>query len=207
VYFQHDDIGDIVRAHRERRKNDKPTNGFRRFPEISLDDLTFKVRQHFEAVGLITEYKNEIASLSANVIQSPIERAMISFLRFENYAEALMFEDIKIYLPGDDIRITEEKDVSIALLPQHNVRGYYLDIGMHIRCYDHLLRIDVECDGVEFHYATKDQFDHDRQRDIVLTAEGYVVWRSHGTNINRNPLHEAQMLTEAIGSWIKDVHP
>ena len=41
----------------------------------------------------------------------------------------------------------------------------------------------VECDGRDFHHATRDQIERDRKRDADLAALGYTVFRYPGKQI------------------------
>jgi very-short-patch-repair endonuclease len=45
----------------------------------------------------------------------------------------------------------------------------------------------VECDGRDFHHATRSQIDRDRQRDAQLAARGICVLRFPGTQIHNDP--------------------
>lgn len=47
--------------------------------------------------------------------------------------------------------------------------------------------IVVECDGHEFHAATKEQMTRDRKRDRYFTSSGYVVLRFTGSEIFADP--------------------
>jgi len=45
----------------------------------------------------------------------------------------------------------------------------------------------VECDGAEFHAATKEQVERDKKRDRYFAARGVSVMRFSGSEINRCP--------------------
>lgn len=57
----------------------------------------------------------------------------------------------------------------------------------------------VECDGRDFHHATWQQIERDRQRDQVLEKLAMKVFRFPGTQIHNDPLG----CMEAIWEWVE----
>lgn len=51
---------------------------------------------------------------------------------------------------------------------------------------DEHVKIAIECDGHEFHEKTKEQAQHDKQRDRLLTELGFKVLRFTGSEIYRD---------------------
>ena len=80
-----DDIHETVAYHTSLRKNGRSTKGFRHISEIKYDDLTYRAKKHLEAHGHKDIFDNEIDVLGDNILQSPLERALLCFLRTEKY--------------------------------------------------------------------------------------------------------------------------
>lgn len=78
----------------------------------------------------------------------------------------------------------------IVFSPQVEIGKYKVDFCITIPIYDSNedKKIIVECDGHEFHEKTKEQAQHDKERDRFLQAEGYPIYRFTGSEIYRNPL-------------------
>lgn len=47
-------------------------------------------------------------------------------------------------------------------------------------------KIIIECDGHDFHEKTKEQAQHDKERDRFLTSKGYIILRYTGSEIYNN---------------------
>ena len=119
-------------------------------------------------------------------IQSPIEQIFIT--AFDLYCE--YFRDTKIYLFSQyEVKCKKKK--------------YIIDFEFHSDDYlEHLLlgdnikndnfKLAIECDGYEFHQKTKEQVQHDNEREFDLKMEGYEVLRFSGTQIYNNPLKCAE---------------
>lgn len=56
----------------------------------------------------------------------------------------------------------------------------------------------VECDGREFHHATRAQIERDRARDSELSAAGWKVFRYPGTQIHKDPWGAAAEVIDAV---------
>ena len=59
-------------------------------------------------------------------------------------------------------------------------------------------KIDVECDGHEFHERTKEQAARDRSRDRELTLNGWTVLRFTGSEVHKSAAMCAEQVFEAI---------
>lgn len=60
------------------------------------------------------------------------------------------------------------------------------------------LNLVIECDGHEFHKATKEQVKHDNERDYDLKLSGYDVLHYSGTQIFEDPLRCAREIYDYI---------
>ena len=198
-----DDIQETVTYHTSLRKNGRPTKGFRHISEIKYDDLTYRAKKHLEAHGQKDIFDKEIDVLGENILQSPLERALICFLRTEKYYDQLELCDIEICLPGEKNSLFERKDYAAAIYPQHQVGPYFLDFGLMIKCKQEVFKINVECDGKEFHSGSAEIINYDRRRDQYVERNGFLIWRISGKEINQNPLIATQKLTEKLGEVLK----
>lgn len=66
------------------------------------------------------------------------------------------------------------------------------------QCPDQELNLIIECDGHEFHKATKEQVKHDNQRDYDLKISGYDVLHYSGSQIFEDPLKCAKEIYDYI---------
>lgn len=65
-------------------------------------------------------------------------------------------------------------------------------------------KIIIECDGYEFHQKTKEQVQHDNEREYDLKMAGYEVLRFSGTQIYNNPIKCAEDTYNYIMKFIKE---
>lgn len=65
-------------------------------------------------------------------------------------------------------------------------------------------KIIIECDGYEFHQKTKEQVQHDNEREYKLKMAGYEVIRFSGSQIYNNPLKCAEDTYNYIMKSIKE---
>lgn len=61
--------------------------------------------------------------------------------------------------------------------------------------------IILECDGWTWHALDRAQFEHDRERDAVLIAAGWIVVRFSYHAITKMPGRVAQRIREALARW------
>lgn len=101
---------------------------------------------------------------------------------------------------------TEDKK-QIYLFPQKKVscnkKTYYIDFVFEADDYLSYLvwdgniknkdfKLAIECDGYDFHQKTKEQIQHDNEREYDLKMAGYEILRFSGTQIYNNPLKCAE---------------
>lgn len=79
----------------------------------------------------------------------------------------------------------EEMDAApdYFMWPQRNIGRHRVDFYFGLKGHPCLV---IECDGREFHHATREQIERDRARDAELQAAGYTVHRYPGTQIHNN---------------------
>lgn len=70
-------------------------------------------------------------------------------------------------------------------------------------------KLIIECDGRDFHHATREQIERDRTRDAELSALGYTVFRFPGTQITSDIWTVvfdvlSWLDAEAFSRWYKD---
>jgi very-short-patch-repair endonuclease len=65
--------------------------------------------------------------------------------------------------------------------------------------------IVLECDGWEWHDKGRHSFEHDRLRDVELTAAGYITVRFTWTMLTRQPQWVAAKVIEAVRRWAPSV--
>ncbi len=137
---------------------------------------------------------------------------MITLIKAQFYPEFWNDETIKspieqIFITAFNLYCEYSKNQKIFLFSQEpvicNKKKYYLDFEFHSADYlEHLLlgdkiknedfKLAIECDGYEFHQKTKEQVQHDNEREYDLKMAGYEVLRFSGTQIYNNPLKCAE---------------
>ncbi len=76
---------------------------------------------------------------------------------------------------------------------QHKIDKYIADFVFLYIFYDSLseqieeIKVVVECDGHDFHEKTKEQAQHDKERDRRFIDLGYIVLRFTGSEIYKDP--------------------
>ena len=131
--------------------------------------------------------------------ESPIELTFVAAFRFFSKMmgyRTVRGDDAEPLLPGQtdlgfDFDIWEQ-------FPIDNFRVDFL-IGFKDR------HVAVECDGRDYHHASREQIDRDRQRDSKLAELGYKVIRFPGTQITNDPFHCAAdvLLWLTTGSFLR----
>lgn len=138
--------------------------------------------------------------------QSPIEQA---FLAAGDMFLHLNMAHLHVGLPIDLMveRTKKTKTLELFMKPQWEVAGYradfllgYAGAGTHKQT-----SIIVECDGHEWHERTKEQAQHDKERDRVLNAHAAKVIRFTGSEIYARPMHcfeqALSVLDTALSAW------
>lgn len=149
---------------------------------------------------------------------------MMLFLKNRYYPEFWNDDEIKspieqIFVTALEIYCEYENKQKIFLFPQKEVdcngKKYYLDFEFNAEDYLTYLtfgeeienknfKLDIECDGYEFHQKTKEQVQHDNEREYDLKIAGYEVLRFSGTQIFNNPLKCAEDTYNYILKKIKE---
>lgn len=67
------------------------------------------------------------------------------------------------------------------------------------------IKLIIECDGHDFHHATKEQVKRDNSRSLILKKAGYDIIRFSGTQLYQEPFKCANdaidYILEKIGAW------
>ena len=129
----------------------------------------------------------------------------------------IMCEDIKspieqIFITAFDLYIAQEGKENIFLFSQapieigkkKYVADFLFEYDPYVNQYDTDVKIVIECDGYEFHQKTKEQVQHDNEREYDLKMAGYEVLRFSGTQIFNNPLKCAEDTYNYILKRIKE---
>lgn len=129
---------------------------------------------------------------AATGCESPIEQRLLASLAyiecpFERRADRRPLLWWAGDQPADDDVLLRIRDEFFTIYPQVQVLSYRADFLLLARFLlrDTILKIVIECDGHNFHERTKEQAQHDRERDRRMTAAGYKVFRFTGSEIFR----------------------
>lgn len=113
-------------------------------------------------------------------MESHIETAMLEAMARAFWPVSVDFVDIA---GGEMMADTEAFIYIAAQVPYFN---YTLDFYVYAIGPDREVQIDVECDGHDFHDATKAQAMRDRRRDRFVQRGGFEVLRFTGSEIANN---------------------
>jgi very-short-patch-repair endonuclease len=69
---------------------------------------------------------------------------------------------------------------AVEVIPQYIIGCYRLDFAVFARNQEKEVKLDIECDGFDYHSATRKQATHDKRRDRILTTSGFTVLRFTG---------------------------
>jgi very-short-patch-repair endonuclease len=78
--------------------------------------------------------------------------------------------------------------------PQYSFNRYRLDFAISPK----MLKINVECDGKDYHDIEWTQIEKDRQRNAYLTSKGWAVLRFSGRSIHRDISECGKIIEETI---------
>lgn len=81
---------------------------------------------------------------------------------------------------------------------QEKIEKYIVDFLIDLTVGEDCNYIVIECDGHDFHEKTKEQAQHDKERDRFLQMEGYPVYRFTGSEIFNNPLKVLKEIEDII---------
>ncbi|HEX4983296.1 MAG TPA: DUF559 domain-containing protein, partial [Ilumatobacteraceae bacterium] len=59
----------------------------------------------------------------------------------------------------------------------------------------------LECDGWDHHGRTREQFERDRERDLILGAAGYVVFHFTWRQVTRRAPWTAERIRQLVERW------
>lgn len=126
--------------------------------------------------------------------QSPIERGFaLGLLGHWAFNRRIRFADLAI--------IAVETDWRMTVFAQRKAAGYVLDFAVHVEAENgdrKLSRwIGVECDGFQFHDATREAASRDKKRDRRLVKAGFTMMRFTGSEIHQSVIVCASEVIEA----------
>lgn len=113
---------------------------------------------------------------------SPIEKILLYALMQESDSLWLGLE----YRPQQVIKFDGKRYIADILFEQD------------IYCTEKPYKVVIECDGHEFHEATKEQVEKRNNRDMDLKMQGYDVLHYSGSQIFKNPKKCAREITKYI---------
>jgi very-short-patch-repair endonuclease len=135
--------------------------------------------------------KKDYPTVFYDEIKSPIEQIFIT--AFELYMQIFNKEFIFLF-PQYEIRIGKKKYIAdFCFMCDENVNRFNTD-----------KKIVIECDGHEFHQKTKEQVQHDNEREYDLKMSGYEIIRFSGSQIYNEPFKCAEDTYNYIMKFIKE---
>lgn len=175
---------------------------------------------------IFSDYKDSEIFLEA-FLDSPkkVQQLLMIFLVKENFFpecwndESIKSPIEKIFLTAFEIYCNCEDKEQLYLFPQKEIEcenhKYIIDFEFDSDDYltklllkDEIVnknfKLAIECDGYEFHQKTKEQVQHDNEREYELKMAGYEVLRFSGTQIYNNPLKCAEDTYNYIMKRIKE---
>lgn len=123
--------------------------------------------------------------------------------------EQMLFCALKIVQEMAYINVAEPIEVNgkwysvgLGIIPQFKIKNYKVDFLVHYG--SHITQgnqkdkkeIVVECDSKQFHDRTNEERRLEKQRERIIVANGYKIFRFTGSEIVKNPLKVA---SEIIG--------
>lgn len=131
--------------------------------------------------------------------ETPIEQALVRALYDFSICADNDFRDM-LHFGRKKLPPYDAPGHGIFMWPQAQIESYRadflfvgrcgrdgsIDIGGKGRDDDIVIRLVVECDGHEFHDASKERAQYDRQRDRYMLTKGYRVLRFTGAELKRD---------------------
>lgn len=130
---------------------------------------------------MLSDYQMELEE-SLIDCESPIEQLLSMAL------ESLNIKNIFKFNPFIDVIEIEKQKEILCSKKKYRV-DFFIPViykNQENKCFI------VECDGYDFHQKTKEQVQHDNEREYDLKMAGYEVLRFSGTQIYNNPLKCAE---------------
>ncbi len=156
----------------------------------------------------VREFDYRVDTLNYTIEMSPIEKLV---------ADAFLLLELawKLQPPGvfefsdlpQDARYEELLSTELAgdvlVWPQCHVGKYRADFVIRYQTPEYAgggvpVWAAIECDGHDYHERTKEQAQHDKERDRYFQASGLLVLRYTGSEIWRDPLAVAGGAVEII---------
>jgi very-short-patch-repair endonuclease len=176
----------------------------------SEEQLLSELRQ--EAINTFcADYDEKMAMLLA-LCESPIERVLLSAIDLYNASDdaVTLFCKNKPFpaerlLRGHSMSGPPSEYIG-GIYPQVSIGPYRADIYFEVfdsetlKCW---FRLDIECDGHEFHERTKDQAARDKRRDRWFQAKGISVARFTGSEIWASPSDCADQIWDTFSQALK----
>lgn len=172
--------------------------------EIVLDDFLKLPRtaqlMFFEKMNDYTIYNNpyilfDIISFDTNGCKSPIEQILLFafnirvFERLKEFKSAIDF----CLVPQKEIKIGKKKYFADLYFDAEEIsENCEIDIGN--------LKLVIECDGHDYHHASKQQVKKDYERETDLKLAGYDILRFTGSQIYGDPYRCADTIIDYIKS-------
>lgn len=133
-----------------------------------------------------------IPVIAWNRCGSPIETALLSGFATLATRRGVCIE---LDVDGQRLSLTPPAPLKMLLYLQRKVCGHRADFVAEVGA----IRAVVECDGHQYHNATKQQVQHDRELDRLLQREGFKVLRFTGSEIYRDAEVCAATVLEHMG--------
>jgi very-short-patch-repair endonuclease len=135
---------------------------------------------------------------------SPIEAALFAAMVVEARFGDLAFE--RVVSTDRGVRAVEYFPGAMTIEPQAGVLDFRVDFLVSVVGAEsgRVKQLVVECDGHEFHHATKQQISRDDARDRLLQMGGYSVFRYPGSDIWTDPCRHASQVVEWAAAAIRD---
>lgn len=138
-----------------------------------------------ELWGMTLRHAERVAERFAGRCESPIETSFA--VAFVTIIES-NGQRCAIPAPG-----TSSFGQFAGIAPQFQIDSFRVDFLVGLKNFAR--RAVVECDGREYHHATRDQIERDRIRDRVIEgSHGLKVFRFPGTQIHNQPFDCAQQV-------------
>lgn len=150
------------------------------FQEGPVDDLLLSLGSVLEQMG------------------SPIEEMFAGALVILTLGNA---EEVRVLPEYDSFQLGGGPEI-LTIWPQKQIGDYRVDFYIEklSLCDQQASKVVVECDGHEFHERTKEQAQKDKERDRVLQACGYPVFRFTGSEIWADPFKCAKTVLDFLDS-------
>lgn len=145
------------------------------------------------------------------------QQLMLLPLIKERFYPTIMCEDIispieQIFITAFDLYLLTKNKEQIFLFSQAPIKlenkKYIVDFLFEedefVNKFNTNKKIIIECDGHEFHQKTKEQVQHDNEREYDLKMAGYEVIRFSGSQIYNTPLKCAEDTYKYIMKSIKE---